>query len=64
MTLEELGLEYDVKGISFKNNEQKEPWFLKVGTECSCFPALLLVDESPQSPRGAHLSQRTRRQPC
>jgi glutathione S-transferase len=30
ITLEELGLEYEVRKISFDKQEQKEPWFLKI----------------------------------
>jgi len=30
ITLEELGLKYDTKAISFSKNEQKEEWFLKI----------------------------------
>jgi GST-like protein len=30
ITLEELGLPYSVRKISFDNKEQKEPWFLKI----------------------------------
>jgi glutathione S-transferase len=30
ITLEELGIEYRVRPISFEKKEQKEPWFLKI----------------------------------
>jgi GST-like protein len=30
ITLEELGLPYTVRKISFEKKEQKEPWFLKI----------------------------------
>lgn len=30
ITLEELGLPYTVKTLSFAKNEQKEPWFLEI----------------------------------
>jgi hypothetical protein len=30
ITLEELGLEYNVRAISMSKNEQKEAWFLKI----------------------------------
>ena len=30
ITLEELGLKYDVKAIDIQKNEQKEEWFLKI----------------------------------
>lgn len=30
ITLEELGLPYKVKTLSFAKNEQKEPWFLEI----------------------------------
>jgi Glutathione S-transferase, N-terminal domain len=34
ITLEELGLKYEVQKISFDKNEQKEDWFLKINV-CS-----------------------------
>jgi glutathione S-transferase len=30
ITLEELGLPYDVKPVALQKNEQKEPWFLAI----------------------------------
>jgi glutathione S-transferase len=30
IVLEELGIPYKVRTISFEKNEQKEPWFLKI----------------------------------
>src|SRR2546429_9689684 len=33
IVLEELGLPYKVRAISFEKNEQKEPWFLKINPD-------------------------------
>ena len=30
IVLEELGIPYKVRAISFEKNEQREPWFLKI----------------------------------
>ena len=30
VVLEELGIPYKVRELSFEKNEQKEPWFLKI----------------------------------
>ncbi len=43
ITLEELGLDYEVKALDFSKNEQKEPWFLQINPN-GRIPAL--VDRS------------------
>ena len=30
ITLEELGVPYEIRAISLSKNEQKEPWFTKI----------------------------------
>ena len=30
ITLEELGVDYEIRAISLSKNEQKEPWFTKI----------------------------------
>lgn len=42
--LEELGLDYKVHPISFKDNEQKQPWFLDINPN-GRIPAITDVDE-------------------
>jgi len=43
ITLEELGIDYQFKGLDFSINEQKEPWYLKINPN-GRIPAL--VDKS------------------
>ena len=39
VTLEELGVPYEVKPIWLSKNEQKEDWFLKINPNgCAAFP--------------------------
>lgn len=34
ITLEELGLSYNVHKLEFSKNQQKEPWFLEINRTC------------------------------
>lgn len=34
ITLEELGLSYNVRKLEFSKNQQKEPWFLEINRMC------------------------------
>ena len=44
ITLEELGLAYDVTPINMQKMEQKEPWFLKINPN-GRIPAMNLARE-------------------
>ncbi|KIJ53477.1 hypothetical protein M422DRAFT_241719 [Sphaerobolus stellatus SS14] len=43
IALEELGVPYHVKAISFKENEQKSEWFLKINPNGDYIPTLKLL---------------------
>jgi len=47
--LEELGLKYDVKTLSFQKNEQKEDWFLKINPN-GRIPAIEDRSTNPPTP--------------
>jgi glutathione S-transferase len=35
ITLEELGLQYNIHKLEFSKNQQKEPWFLEINRKTS-----------------------------
>jgi glutathione S-transferase len=50
ITLEELGLQYNVHKLEFSKNQQKEPWFLEINRKTSPTHSIKPTKEISQPP--------------